>query len=557
MTSAVDRRAGTALLLICWLSVSAGCTADGNRQRPPVSNRPSTQSAHPHTSDAVVRHRPNGHGQASVAIGPKTAKAESDAAVIVVSATNNSALESPPAVEAPLDADAAEHENRGDRSLPAATPPGIPSDARPTILVDFHEVLDLAAGQNPQVAFAHERIREAFAQLQEAELLWLPSLRAGLNYHKHEGVIQTSRGEVIDTSRNSFFTGFGSRVVGGGSPGLPGVWMQFHLADAVFQPQIADRAASARQHAAQATLNDTMLSVALAYLALLQALQEQAVSEETLQNITELSDLVTAFAETGLAPQADVDRVRTELSLRRNQLRRSQETVAVTSSRLVRLLSGDQSVLLLPAEATIVPIELVSPDEPVRSLVQTGLLNRPELHENQFLVSEAVQRLNREKYAPLIPSVLLGLTYGGMGGGLGSEFRNWDDRLDFDVAAWWEIRQLGLGERAIRDGARSRVEQARWRQVQTMDLIAQEVTEAYAQMLARKDQIDIAQTGLEFALQSHRRNIDRIRQGQGLPLEALQSVQALDVTRREYLRSIVDYNESQFRLHRALGWPLQ
>ena len=59
-----------------------------------------------------------------------------------------------------------------------------------------------------------------------------------------------------------------------------------------------------------------------------------------------------------------------------------------------------------------------------------------------------------------------------------------------------------------------------------------------------------------FAQQSYDRNLERIRNVQGLPIEVLQSIQALDTARREYLRAVVDYNTAQFRLHRALGWPI-
>ncbi len=50
--------------------------------------------------------------------------------------------------------------------------------------------------------------------------------------------------------------------------------------------------------------------------------------------------------------------------------------------------------------------------------------------------------------------------------------------------------------------------------------------------------------------------MERIRNAKGLPLEALQSIQALNQSRQEYLRAVASYNEAQFRLHRALGWPI-
>lgn len=424
------------------------------------------------------------------------------------------------------------------------------------LLVDFHEVLWQASGQNPQVNFARERIQEALAELDQAEILWLPSLRAGVNYHYHDGNIQNTRGEILDISRNSLFGGLASRAVGGGSVGVPGVWMQFHLADAIFQPRVAEQTAGARQSGAAAMRNDTLLAVALAYLRLLERIQEQAIAQETLEHARQLSELCHQYAEAGLSPRADADRVYTEQALRENRLNRAVEETEAASTELVRLLSGDPNTLLLPREISLAPIELVDSESPARELVATALGHRPELHENRALVGEAIERLNRERYAPLIPSVLLGLSYGALGGGNGGTTGEFRDRVDFDVAAWWEIRQLGLGERAIRDANRSRLDQARWRQVQLMDQVAQEVSEGHVRSRARKGQIETARESVRFALDSHRRNMDRIQQGEGLPIEALQSVQALDAARRDYLRAVVEYNQAQFELYRALGWPI-
>jgi outer membrane protein TolC len=163
--------------------------------------------------------------------------------------------------------------------------------------------------------------------------------------------------------------------------------------------------------------------------------------------------------------------------------------------------------------------------------------------------------LKREQYAPLIPSVLLGLSYGGLGGGFGSNFVNFGDRLDADAVAYWEVRNLGFGERAARCEAESKVRQAQWREVAALDRVAREVVEAHAQTTSRRQQIATAEAGVKFATGSYERNLERIRNAQGLPLEVLQSIQALAQARREYLRTVVDYNAAQFRLHHSLGWP--
>jgi outer membrane protein TolC len=295
----------------------------------------------------------------------------------------------------------------------------------------------------------------------------------------------------------------------------------------------------------------------LRYLDLLAAVQQKVIATETLKNAQQLADLTKDFARTGQGAQADADRAQAELVVRKNNVERAEEAIQVASARLAELLSLDASLHMRPQEPTIVPIDLVSLETPLQELVATGLSNRPELSESRLLVSAAVQRLKREKYAPLMPNVLLGISEGGFGGGAGGNIDNYRDRFDFDVVAFWEVRNFGFGERAARDEAHARVHQAKYREVQLMDRVAREVAEAYAQVQARKKQIVTAKGGIKAAGDSYRRNLDRIRDGQGLPIEVLQSIQALDQVRREYVRTLVDYNEAQFRLHRALGWPIQ
>jgi outer membrane protein TolC len=150
----------------------------------------------------------------------------------------------------------------------------------------------------------------------------------------------------------------------------------------------------------------------------------------------------------------------------------------------------------------------------------------------------------------------MGASYGGFGGGLGSDIEHFGDRFDFDAAAYWEIRNLGHGDAAARSAARARIDQARYRQIQIMDQVASEIAEAHAQVVARRQQLEAAEEGVRAATASYRRNTARIRDAQGLPLEVLQSLQALDQSRRQYLRVVAGYNEAQFRLQRALGNPI-
>lgn len=439
-------------------------------------------------------------------------------------------------------------------ALEGEVPDGEP--IRQSFPIDFGTALALTQGQNPRIAFTQAQVSQAFAQYQAARALWLPSIRSGLNYNKHEGRIQDVIGKNIETSRGAAFGGLGAGAVGAGSPAVPGVYMQFQVSDAIHQRDIRGFAHDARRFESTAALNDQLLETSLAYLSLLTAHQQTAIAEESLKNGEQLARLTAEFARTGAGTQADADRAEAALSLLRNEAIRAEEAVVVSSARLAQQLSIDPAVLIVPTEPTVVPFELMSFDQDLPSLVATGLSNRPELGASRSLVAEAVSRLRREQNSLWLPSVALGMSYGAFGAGTGGDINHGADRFDFDAVAWWEVRNLGLGERAARDNARALIQAARMREIETMDLVAREIAESHAQVGARKRQISVSEQGIKSAQLSYSRNLDRIQNAQGLPIEVLQSIQALDAARRDYLRSVNDYNVAQFRLQRALGWPI-
>jgi outer membrane protein TolC len=292
-------------------------------------------------------------------------------------------------------------------------------------------------------------------------------------------------------------------------------------------------------------------------LELLRVHQERAIAREVEERARKLTALTQAYAQSGEGLEADYDRARTELALRKNELLRAEEAVRMASARLAQLLSLDPTISLEPQEPALAPLEIVDDDSRPAPLVARALTSRPEVQESQALVCEAVRRLEREQYAPLVPSVLLGVSYGGFGAGTGGSIDHYADRFDGDAVAWWEVRNLGYGEGAARHEMSSRVAQARLRQIALLDQVAREVVEAHAQVELRRQQIETAKEGAKVAGNSYSKNLDRIQNGQGLPLEALQSLRALAQAQRDYARAVTDYNLAQFSLLRALGQPRQ
>ncbi|MGH7135014.1 MAG: TolC family protein, partial [Pirellulales bacterium] len=268
---------------------------------------------------------------------------------------------------------------------PPPVPPSAPA-APPSMPIDLPTALRLADADNLQVAVAREQIRQALAAVAAANVIWLPSIRTGLNYDRHDGSIQAVQGNQFNTSRSAVYAGLGAGTFGAGPPLVPGVYANFNLADAFLQPLAARQYTQAKRRAAAAMTNDTLLNVAQGYLELLRSSQDYEIASGIAEQTERLAQLTADYARTGEGLQSDADRLHVELTLRKNDVFRAEGARQVAATRLAQLLHLDPTLELVPVEPVVTPIDLVS-DQNLRELVARGLSARPELSESRALVS--------------------------------------------------------------------------------------------------------------------------------------------------------------------------
>ncbi|MFI5460963.1 MAG: TolC family protein, partial [Isosphaerales bacterium] len=149
---------------------------------------------------------------------------------------------------------------------------------------------------------------------------------------------------------------------------------------------------------------------------------------------------------------------------------------------------------------------------------------------------------------------------GGFGGGQGSFFGNFGARGDVAASLFWELQNLGFGDRAIIQRRVFEHNAANLEKVKVEARVAAEVVGAYDARHAASLQITQARETVAEALDSMKLNFISIRQGAELPratrpIEVLQPIQALAQARTDYLDSVLIYNRAQFRLQRAIGQP--
>jgi outer membrane protein TolC len=451
---------------------------------------------------------------------------------------------------------------KGTPNLPVA--PGPQVDDRP-LPINLPTALQLANVQAVDIAAAAERIQVAAATLEQAQVLWLPTITVGGDYNRHDGLNQDTQGNVFPNSRSSLMFGFGTGI---GSAAI------LNVCDAIFAPLAARQQLNARQADRQTASNDTLVAVSDAYFNLQQARGELAGAMAATQRTEELVRRTKKLAP-ALVPELEIDRAEAELVRRQQAELLARERWKVASATLARLLRLDAAAQFDPQEPPKLRIDLIDPSKTVDELIPIALTSRPELAAQQAQVQLTLTLLRQERLRPLIPSVLLRgystpvtgtLGAGVFAGGSNSSISTSGLRSDFDLQVLWQFDNLGFGNRAkvhLRE-AENRLALVELFRVQ--DRVASEVAQAHAQAQLAARRVNLAEKGVQSALNSADKNLVALGQTKGAgnlvtllvrPQEAVAAVQTLAQAYADYYGAVADANRAQFRLYRALGQPAQ
>jgi outer membrane protein TolC len=446
-------------------------------------------------------------------------------------------------------------------------PPAPTADDKP-LPINLPTALKLAGVRPIDIGLASERIRLAAAQLERADVLWLPTVYLGVDYFRHDGQIQDVQGNVFGTSKSSFMIGAAPFAV-------------FAITDAIFAPLAERQVVRAREAGLQIAQNDSLLAVAEAYFNVQQARGELAGAADAARRAEEVVRRTRDLAAggEGILAEVDVVRARTEFARRDQALDTARERWRVASTDLVRVLRLDPAALVEPLEAPHLRVTLVAADRTVDDLIPVALMNRPELAAQQALVEATLVRLRQERLRPLIPSVLLrgastnpaGTLAGGyFGGGVNDRLSNFGARSDFDLQILWELPNLGFGTKALVDQRRAENRLSVLDLFRLQDQVAAEVAQAFAQARSATSRLGKAENGLKDAVDSANKNLQGLGQTRTTktaggnvvvlvirPQEVVAAVQALALAYNDYFGAVADYNRAQFRLYRALGQPAQ
>ena len=457
----------------------------------------------------------------------------------------------------------------GSRVPPAGPIPNIMATAIPAsgveLPIDLPSALRLAERENPVIGEARAHIGEALGRQQKAMVELLPMLNVGVSFNGHTGVIQQSTGKIIDISRQSLYIGGGAGADGPGSPIIPAVAIIEPIANAIYDPLAARQHVIQTEFEAVATANTVLLEVTSYYLELLAATAKLEAQRRSAKEAEQLMQITERYAQMGEGRPYDADRARTEWRIRRSEVRHAEEEKAIASARLCRRLHLDPSTQIHPASNELQLLALIDLNSDLPALLQAAMFQRPEIKataaniaENNFQWKKAIAR-------PLLPFLYLGFsgaTYGGGSNIAAPLLGGFGGRTDFDVAAFWTLENLGLGNAMQQKQRRAMLGVATSRQSRVVNMVRDEVASAYGDARAQREQVEINRVELETATEGFRRDIEQmlgaVTSGKvraPRPIEVLNSLTLLARARLNLIQAITTYDQSQFRLFVALGSP--
>jgi outer membrane protein TolC len=449
---------------------------------------------------------------------------------------------------------------------PGETPPAWSSpSAKPgeeVLPVSLPAALRLANVRAWDIAIATQQLRVAAAQYEGTKVLWLPNVIAGTYYAHHDGPIQANDGSVTDSTRSSL--AFGVAPLG-----------LISLTDAIFSPLAQRQVVRAQEANVQTATNDLLASVAIAYFDAQEARADLASAEEVARMVAALVVKTERLAP-ALVPAVELARARDlQASIAQTRVTARMQW-RLASAELARVLRLEPTVVMQPVEPPHIRLTLIPPQRNLEEMIPVAIDMRPELSAYQAQVAAAEQRLHQEQSRPFLPTVVLrGAStptpypeaFGGFAAGSGGTLGSTGLRSDWDVEAVWELKNLGFGNVALVHERQASLELVRSQGSRYRDIVAKEVTQAWAQMEAADERTVLAEAGLKQAWISATKNLDALGQTKRVagdveilvirPQEVVAAMQSLVQAYFNYYGSIAEFNRSQFRLYRALGNPAQ
>ena len=338
--------------------------------------------------------------------------------------------------------------------------------------------LAAAVDNNPDVLLYKERIQEAKGQVRTQLGAMLPNVSANARQTRQTQFLGTIG---LSPVRTDPFSIFDTRVTA----------TQNLFSLSLIQRWRASRESlQMTEQEAEAKKLDTMASVALTYMEGLKATAMIKMHEANQQVMNELLGTVRQRQRGGLATGLEIARLEAQLAAERQQGSSARYDLEHTTLSLVNLLALPTDTALVLTDEWLTDVwDVPTP----QGAVEAALSQRPEVQAQHTRV-KALELTYAAITGERLPSLVAQGEYGLIG-------NRWSNTLDtYNMAL---ILQIPIFDGAQREGriaqARSQWQQESLRMRSVLNHIKMEVHDALASLAAAKEQVGIAQVGLQMA----------------------------------------------------------
>jgi outer membrane protein len=403
----------------------------------------------------------------------------------------------------------------------------------PPLTLTLRGALAAAVDNNPDVQLYKERIEAAHGQVRTQFGTLLPNLSSNVKQSRQTMFLGTLG---LAPVRTDPFSIFDARV--NGSQNVVSVSLIQRWRASRENLHIAEFESEAKKF-------DTMASVALAYMEGLKAMGMVKMRETNQQIMSELLSLVKQRQKSGVATGMDIARLDAQLANEKQLAASSRYDVQHAKLDLMNLLNlpYDTPLALQDGFKT----EVYEQQEP-QAAVEEALANRPEV-QAQFTRVKATELTYSSITGERLPSLVAQGDYGLVG-------NRWANTLDtYNMAL---LLQIPIFDGAQREGriaeARSNLRQEALRMRSVLNQVKMEVHDALAAMIAAKEQVAIAQAGLQMAT----RELDLARERYAVItaasyFELTNGLYSVSRARENLVNALFQLNASRVNLARSTG----
>jgi outer membrane protein TolC len=406
-----------------------------------------------------------------------------------------------------------------------------------TLEVNLETVLKLGGANNLTIQEFKHRQELALANLAKANEWWLPDIFAGTTIHQLNGNAMNTDGEIFESlDRQNFWGGAGLNAT-------------LDFGDGIFKAKATKLKAKASVYQTQAEKNKAMLQIIETYYDFVAAQLNYNAYEQLVAESDDLASQIAIQVEAGLRFESELLLAKSNSSHIRVEMLNYRAQYHNMSATLVKLLNLDPVMKLVATETVLAPLELITTQD-MDVHFDSAYGKRPELKNMELILQSLYEEKKTTTTGLWLPELSVTNARGSF---FGDVFNNLDPTVEINGALLWKIplgRLISGGELKQYN---ARIALQKIQMMQTRAQVNEEVIRAREQILASKEQMEVALEGSRLGEQALKQSIERQQLGTVRPFEILQAMEIYIKSRLDHLKAVSTYNKAQYKLLVAMG----